>query len=253
MIVALNNKCHLTKNEFALYKEQLKNLQHEDTKIILFPSNIYLSNNIEGILIGSQNVSAYGKGSYTGEVSAEQLKALGVKYSLVGHSERRNLFCETSQDANRKITQLLDNDITPILCVGENEKTKVASDVIINDLKEAFTNITPENIKKIIIAYEPTWSIGTGIIPSDQEIKDIVNHIKEYYPNNLILYGGSVNDENIETLDKENVVDGYLIGALSLRLDKIKLLIIKIKLLFYLKTLALVNKYLYDIKNRKTI
>ena len=221
MIVALNNKCHLTKDEFALYKEQLKNLQHEDTKIILFPSNIYLSNNIEGILIGSQNVSAYGKGSYTGEVSAEQLKALGVKYSLVGHSERRNLFCETSQDANRKITQLLDNDITPILCVGENEKTKVASDVIINDLKEAFTNITPENIKKIIIAYEPTWSIGTGIIPSGQEIKDIVNHIKEYYPNNLILYGGSVNDENIETLDKENVVDGYLIGALSLRLDKI--------------------------------
>lgn len=169
MIVALNNKCHLTKDEFALYKEQLKNLQHEDTKIILFPSNIYLSNNIEGILIGSQNVSAYGKGSYTGEVSAEQLKALGVKYSLVGHSERRNLFCETSQDANRKITQLLDNDITPILCVGENEKTKVASDVIINDLKEAFTNITPENIKKIIIAYEPTWSIGTGIIPSGQE------------------------------------------------------------------------------------
>ena len=245
MIVALNNKCHLTKDEFALYKEQLKNLQHEDTKIILFPSNIYLSNNIEGILIGSQNVSAYGKGSYTGEVSAEQLKSLGVKYSLVGHSERRNLFSETSQDANRKITQLLDNDITPILCVGENEKTKVASDVIINDLKEAFTNITPENIKKIIdkkyidvlklnikkiiIAYEPTWSIGTGIIPSGQEIKDVVNNIKEYYPNNLILYGGSVNDENIETLDKENVVDGYLIGALSLRLDKIQLLINKIE------------------------
>ena len=101
--------------------------------------------------------------------------------------------------------------------------------LIINDLKETFTNITPENIKKIIIAYEPTWSIGTGIIPSGQEIKDIVNHIKEYYPNNLILYGGSVNDENIETLDKENVVDGYLIGALSLRLDKIQLLINKIE------------------------
>ena len=114
MIVALNNKCHLTKNEFALYKEQLKNLQHEDTKIILFPSNIYLSNNIEGILIGSQNVSAYGKGSYTGEVSAEQLKSLGVKYSLVGHSERRNLFSETSQDANRKITQLLDEMDVPL-------------------------------------------------------------------------------------------------------------------------------------------
>ena len=133
------------------------------------------------------------------------------------------------QKTMRKITQLLDNDITPILCVGENEKTKAASDVIINDLKEAFTNITPENIKKIIIAYEPTWSIGTGIIPSGQEIKDVVNHIKEYYPNNLILYGGSVNDENIETLDKENVVDGYLIGALSLRLDKIQLLINKIE------------------------
>lgn len=229
MIVALNNKCHLTKDEFALYKEQLKNLQHKDTKIILFPSNIYLSNSIEGILLGSQNVSAYGKGSYTGEVSAEQLKSLDVKYSLVGHSERRNLFCETSQDTNRKISQLLANDITPILCVGENEKSNVTSDVIINDLKEAFANLTPENIEKIIIAYEPTWSIGTGIIPSGQEIKEVVNHIKEYYPNNLILYGGSVNDENIETLDKENIVDGYLIGALSLRLDKIQLLINKIE------------------------
>lgn len=229
MIVALNNKCHLTKDEFALYKEQLKNLQHKDTKIILFPSNIYLSNSIEGILLGSQNVSAYGKGSYTGEVSAEQLKSLDVKYSLVSHSERRNLFCETSQDANRKISQLLANDITPILCVGENEKSNVTSDVIINDLKEAFANLTPENIEKIIIAYEPTWSIGTGIIPSGQEIKEVVNHIKEYYPNNLILYGGSVNDENIETLDKENIVDGYLIGALSLHLDKIQLLINKIE------------------------
>lgn len=229
MIAALNNKCHLTKDEFALYKEQLKNLQHKDTKIILFPSNIYLSNSIEGILLGSQNVSAYGKGSYTGEVSAEQLKSLDVKYSLVGHSERRNLFCETSQDANRKISQLLANDITPILCVGENEKSNVASDIIINDLKEAFANLTPENIEKIIIAYEPTWSIGTGIIPSGQEIKEVVNHIKEYYPNNLVLYGGSVNDENIETLDKENIVDGYLIGALSLHLDKIQLLINKIE------------------------
>ncbi len=229
MIVALNNKCHLTKDEFALYKEQLKKLQHKDTKIILFPSNIYLSNSIEGILIGSQNVSAYGNGSYTGEVSAEQLKSLDVKYSLVGHSERKNLFCETSQDVNRKITQLLANDITPILCVGENEKSNVASDVIINELKEVYTNLTPKDIERIIIAYEPTWSIGTGIIPSGQEIKEVVNHIKEYYPNNLILYGGSVNDENIETLDKENIVDGYLIGALSLHLDKIQLLINKIE------------------------
>ncbi len=229
MIVALNNKCHLTKDEFTLYEEELKNLKHKNTKVILFPSNIYLSNSIEGIPFGSQNVSAYGKGPYTGEVSAEQLKSLGVKYSLVGHSERRNLFCETSEDLNRKITQLLANDITPILCVGESEKTNAKEEVIISDLKESFFGLTNEEIEKIIIAYEPTWSIGTGIIPSGQEIKEVVNHIKKYYPNNLILYGGSVNDENVETLDKENIVDGYLIGRLSLHLDKIQLLIEKIE------------------------
>ncbi len=229
MIVALNNKCHLTKDEFILYKEQLKNLKYKNTKVILFPSNIYLSSSIEGIQLGSQNVSAYGKGPYTGEVSADQLKSLGIKYSLVGHSERRNLFCETSKDIKRKITQLLASDITPILCVGESEKTNAAEEVIINDLKESFFGLSQEKIEKIIIAYEPTWSIGTGIIPSGQEIKEVVNHIKEYYPNNLILYGGSVNNENIETLDKENIVDGYLVGRLSLQIDKVQLLIEKIE------------------------
>ena len=225
-IVAANLKMNFTYDEVKEYVEKLDGSKN----FIVCPPNIYLHMFVnKNYSCGSQDAYYEDKGAFTGEVSSLQLKSLGVNYTILGHSERRNLFCETSQDANRKITQLLDNDITPILCVGENEKTKVASDVIINDLKEAFTNITPENIKKIIIAYEPTWSIGTGIIPSGQEIKDVVNHIKEYYPNNLILYGGSVNDENIETLDKENVVDGYLIGALSLRLDKIQLLINKIE------------------------
>ena len=231
MIIALNNKSNLTKEEFLKYKEDIQKLNFKTSNVILIPSNIYLAAaNIPNISLGSQNVSMYEMGPHTGEVSASQLKQLGVSYCLVGHSERRREQHETNIEIRNKIKNLLNQGIIPILCIGETKEEKnTAHTVIYQELQEALIGLTEEELKKVIIAYEPVWSIGTGLIPTSTEIESIVTKIKETYPNNLVLYGGSVTLENIEKLTQENAVDGYLLGGLSLQLDKVQILIDKIE------------------------
>lgn len=231
MIIALNNKSNLTKEEFLKYKEDIQKLNFKTSNVILIPSNIYLAAaNIPNISLGSQNVSMYEMGPHTGEVSASQLKQLGVSYCLVGHSERRKEQHETNIEIRNKIKNLLNQGIIPILCIGETKEEKnTAHTIIYQELQEALIGLTEEELKKVIIAYEPVWSIGTGLIPTSTEIESIVTKIKETYPNNLVLYGGSVTLENIEKLTQENAVDGYLLGGLSLQLDKVQILIDKIE------------------------
>ena len=231
MIIALNNKSNLTKEEFLKYKEDIQKLNFKTSNVILIPSNIYLAAaNIPNISLGSQNVSMYEMGPHTGVVSASQLKQLGVSYCLVGHSERRKEQHETNIEIRNKIKNLLNQGIIPILCIGETKEEKnTAHTVIYQELQEALIGLTEEELKKVIIAYEPVWSIGTGLIPTSTEIESIVTKIKETYPNNLVLYGGSVTLENIEKLTQENAVDGYLLGGLSLQLDKVQILIDKIE------------------------
>ena len=231
MIIVLNNKSNLTKEEFLKYKEDIQKLNFKTSNVILIPSNIYLAAaNIPNISLGSQNVSMYEMGPHTGEVSASQLRQLGVSYCLVGHSERRKEQHETNIEIRNKIKHLLNQGIIPILCIGETKEEKnTAHTVIYQELQEALIGLTEEELKKVIIAYEPVWSIGTGLIPTSTEIESIVTKIKETYPNNLVLYGGSVTLENIEKLTQENAVDGYLLGGLSLQLDKVQILIDKIE------------------------
>lgn len=231
MIIALNNKSNLTKEEFLKYKEDIQKLNFKTSNVILIPSNIYLATaNIPNISLGSQNVSMYEMGPHTGEVSASQLRQLGVSYCLVGHSERRKERHETNIEIRNKIKNLLNQGIIPILCIGETKEEKnTAHTVIYQELQEALIGLPAEELKKVIIAYEPVWSIGTGLIPTSTEIESIVTKIKETYPNNLVLYGGSVTLENIEKLTQENAVDGYLLGGLSLQLDKVQILIDKIE------------------------
>ena len=231
MIIVLNNKSNLTKEEFLKYKEDIQKLNFKTSNVILIPSNIYLAAaNIPNISLGSQNVSMYEMGPHTGEVSASQLRQLGVSYCLVGHSERRKEQHETNIEIRNKIKNLLNQGIIPILCIGETKEEKnTAHTVIYQELQEALIGLTEEELKKVIIAYEPVWSIGTGLIPTSTEIESIVTKIKETYPNNLVLYGGSVTLENIEKLTQENAVDGYLLGGLSLQLDKVQILIDKIE------------------------
>ena len=229
MIVILNNKCNLFADEFIKYQSKLATIDSEH-KIVLCPSLPYLSKfHLDNIELGSQNVSSYYEGSYTGEVAATQLKDLGVKYCIVGHSERRKFQKETSQDINRKIDMLLDNDIIPILCVGENSNEKQAGLTIvkiINELKECLRDI--ENISNVIIAYEPIWAIGTGNTPTREEIDSVLKEIKEEYPENILVYGGSLSEKNIDEINKSTYIDGYLLGGLSLKTEELKSFITKI-------------------------
>ena len=223
MLVVLNNKCNFNLDEYLDYQNKLKNLNFKND-IVLCPSSIYLSNfELENVFLGSQNVSPFNDGAYTGEVSARQLKSLNVKYCLVGHSERRVYFKENNEILKNKIEQLLENEIIPIYCVGELEKN---SDN--NELDEELKILEEiRNNEKIIIAYEPLWAIGTGIQPNINELEKIIKLIKEKFPNNKVLYGGSVNEDSIVNL-KSEVIDGYLLGGVSLHPDRISMLLSKL-------------------------
>lgn len=223
MLVVLNNKCNFNLDEYLDYQNKLKNFNFKND-IVLCPSSVYLSNfELENIFLGSQNVSPFNDGAYTGEVSARQLKSLNVKYCLVGHSERRVYFKENNEIMKNKIDQLLENEIIPIYCVGELEKNSDNNelDKELKILKEIHNN------EKIIIAYEPLWAIGTGIQPNINELEKIIKLIKEKFPNNKVLYGGSVNEDSIVNL-KSELIDGYLLGGVSLHPDRISMLLSKL-------------------------
>lgn len=224
MIVALNNKSNLEKEEFINYLEGLKNIK-TNSNLILCPTflNIPLVN--IDIPVGSQNVSINDNGAFTGEISAKQLKSFNVKYAIVGHSERREYQRETNEEIKEKINKLKENDITPILCIGESKEERdnnTYKEVLKEELSILDTN------SNVIIAYEPIWSIGTGVIPTNEEIEEVFKFIKDMFPNNKVLYGGSANVDNVDTLKQIELIDGYLLGGLSLKPDKLQIFLDKL-------------------------
>ena len=230
MIIVLNNKSNLNKNEFIEYQEELSKL-NSPYDVVLCPTYTNLGLfNLNNILLGSQNVSNNNEGAFTGEISAKNLKSYNVKYSLVGHSERRKNQKETEKDINEKIKRLLENNITPILCVGETKEERENGEIekiIKTQVQSALAGVSPSDIEKIIIAYEPIWSIGTGNIPKIEDILLTNNYIREILPYNKIIYGGSVNEENIDNI-KSPEIDGYLLGGLSLKPKQLQTFIDKL-------------------------
>ena len=227
MIVALNNKCNLTKEEFEKYIGELTNIK-SNHQLKLCPTFLHVgtaSEKINGkIDLGAQNVSCNTKGAHTGEVSAEQLNSFGVTYCIVGHSERRAEEKETNEEIKEKIERLFEYNITPILCIGESREEREANtykEVITEELSVALDSLPEEQRNRVIIAYEPIWSIGTGLIPTNEQIEEVNNFIKAKY-NNKVLYGGSANDNNIDELKKCSSIDGYLLGGLSLKPDNLQ-------------------------------
>ena len=227
-LVVGNQKTYLNRNDVLNFIDNTKSGNCSSS--IICPSDIYLDMFLEKskFMIGAQNVSCKGNGASTGEISAEQLNSLGVSYSIVGHSERRSDQHETSDMLYQKIVKLQENDIIPIFCVGEHleeKESNVTKDVIGKQIMEVFDKLDINKMEKIIIAYEPIWSIGTGKIPTNEDIIDVTNYIKDlvqdkYSKRIIVLYGGSVNKGNIELLNTIDVVDGYLIGGASTKADE---------------------------------
>ena len=159
----------------------------------------------------AQNAYYANDGSFTGEVSFKQLKSIGVKYCLIGHSERRSIFNETNDDVIRKFDSCIKNNIIPILCIeGSND---------FNFIDKQISFLKGRNLENVVIAYEPVWSIGTGYTPSSDNIKKshlhIKNELSESVKNVKVLYGGSVNMSNIKEICSIDEVDGVLIGSAS--------------------------------------
>ena len=227
-LVVGNQKTYLNRMDVLDFIEKTKDGKCENS--IICPSSIYVDMYLDKskYLVGVQNVSEKGNGATTGEISAEQLNSMGVSYSIVGHSERRDEQKETSEMIYNKIVKLLENDIIPIFCVGEHIEEKennVTKDIVGRQIMEVFDKLNTEKMEKIIIAYEPIWSIGTGKIPTNDDIIDVTCYIKDlvqdkYGKRILVLYGGSVNSKNIDILNEIDIVDGYLIGGASTKVDE---------------------------------
>ena len=159
------------------------------------------------------------------------LKSYGVEYSLVGHSERRREQKEKDIDVQSKIQALLQVGIKPILCIGETKEERKSGKVlekIAEELSVAFEDLTKEEIDGIVIAYEPLYAIGTGVVPSLKEIEEVLSFVKEKYKENKLLYGGSVNLDTFKKLKNSSLIDGYLLGSLSLKVGELKEFIKKI-------------------------
>lgn len=232
-IIAANFKMNLTKKEIDNYLKEIDNKKINN--VIFFPSNLYIPY-FSKYNIGSQDISFKEGGSITGDTSIKQYLDFNIKYALIGHSERRKYFND-SKYISDKVNLALKNNIIPIICIGETEEeynNKLTKKVLKKELDEALeNNITLLN-NEIIIAYEPIFSIGTKKVLDIKEIESIITYIKSYLKNTYlldikVLYGGSVNLNNISNLENISNLDGYLIGNASLDAKNFLYLISKIK------------------------
>ena len=181
------------------------------------------------IKIGAQNVHFAENGAYTGEISATMLKEYGVKYVIIGHSERRQYFGETNETVNRRTLAALKNDLCPIVCIGETLEDRESGEtekVLTRQLEIGLAGV--EDIKKLVIAYEPVWAIGTGKTATDAQAQETIKFIRKKLGKMFcvkdanrvrIQYGGSMNAANCKGLMAQPDIDGGLIGGTSLKKD----------------------------------
>lgn len=239
-IVAGNWKMNMTLPEgIALAKglnEALSNKQPKCDVIIGTPfihlATICNEINLQKIGVAAENCADQEKGAYTGEVSAAMIASTGAKYVIIGHSERRAYYSETSKILTKKVNLALNNGLTPIFCVGEKKEEREAGkhfEVVEKQLSEALFNLSAEDFGKIIIAYEPVWAIGTGLTATADQAQEIHAHIRSVIATQYgktiandcsILYGGSCNGNNAKELFSRPDVDGGLIGGASLAVEK---------------------------------
>lgn len=189
------------------------------------------------IKVGAENCHWAESGAFTGEVSAKMLKGIGVDYTVIGHSERRQYFGETDETVQKRVRAALDNDITVILCVGETliqREQGITRETVALQTKVALQGVSADEMKKIIIAYEPVWAIGTGKTATAEQanevnkaIREVVEQLysKEIAESTTIQYGGSMNAKNADELVAQPDVDGGLIGGASLKAEDFSIIV----------------------------
>lgn len=236
-IIAGNWKMNKTPSEAVKLIEELKPLvANEDVDVVFCVPSIDLVPAIEAvkgtnIAIGAENMYYEESGAYTGEIAPNMLTDIGVKYVIIGHSERREYFAETDETVNKKVLKAFEHGITPIVCCGESltqREQGITIDWIRQQIKIAFLNVTCAQAKEAVIAYEPIWAIGTGKVATNEQAEEVCAAIRaciaEIYDEATaeairIQYGGSVSAGSAPELFAMPDIDGGLVGGASLKPD----------------------------------
>ncbi len=237
-IIAGNWKMYTTASEAVQLVEHLKPLVENLNGVEIavcppFVNLIPVAQALKGshIRLGSQNMYWEEEGAFTGEVSAKMLKEVGCHFVILGHSERRQYFGETNEGVNKKVKKALASGLWPIVCIGETleEREKgITENVIQSQLEGCFQGLSSTDMKKIVIAYEPVWAIGTGRNATPEQAEEVHRFIRRWIENRFgketaeairIQYGGSVKPENAKDLLSQPNIDGALVGGASLKAE----------------------------------
>lgn len=212
----------------------ISQVEYDNSKVAVavFPSSVYVKEAIaqlpKKVGVGLQNITFYDDGAYTGELSADMLQDIGCDYLLIGHSERRSLFGETDQDVFKKVEKIINTSIIPVVCIGESLEDREGGkleQVLSTQLKLVLENLSVEQLTKVVIAYEPVWAIGTGVVASLEQVQEthefirsLVAKVDQNLAKNMkIVYGGSLKAGNAKDILSLPDVDGGLIGGASLK------------------------------------
>ncbi len=238
VVVAGNWKMNKTLEEAKSFIIDLtkNDLPNNDIEVELYVPNVYLmvlntyvkDTNIK---LGAQNIYQELSGAFTGETSISMLKSIGIKRTLIGHSERREYFNETDKIVNQKTLLCLENDVKPVVCIGETldqRNANITNSVLKTQVTEALKNVTSEGMKNVIIAYEPVWAIGTGVTATATDANEACKYVRsvieslydqEVADNVVIQYGGSVKPENVKEILSQEHINGALVGGASLEVE----------------------------------
>lgn len=233
--IAGNWKMFKTKAEASAFAEEFRELYRgTDIRAAICAPYTDLETLVEmfkgtGIGVGAQNVHFADEGAYTGEISTKMLEEIGVDYCIIGHSERRQYFAETDETVNLKLKKLLEGPIIPIMCCGESLEQRdsgVLFDLVKGQLEGGHAGIDASDMKKIVIAYEPIWAIGTGRTATPEQAEEMCAFIRktliemfgeEAADEVIIQYGGSVKPANATEIMNQDEIDGALVGGASLK------------------------------------
>lgn len=215
-LIAANFKMN---GSFSFIEQWFDAFNKEDTSsnevIVALPAPYLGMSGNGNVKISAQNVSAKESGAYTSQISVSMIADNNVGYCIIGHSEAREYLNESNEDIKAKYDLLIENKVKPIVCIGESLETRESNETFdfITKQLEHFKNIEDE----ITFAYEPIWAIGTGLVPSDDDIEQVVKHIRSHFSQTVkVLYGGSVKGENASNLLNNLDIDGVLVGGASL-------------------------------------